>query len=126
MSAEKPSIRRREFLSHGAAAISLLSILGQWPTEAFGQALPTKPLDPALPLAQALGYTHEATKVDTTKYPKRQGSEGAKQFCDNCALYTQGGVKLAGQEGEWGKCTMFADGLVNAKGWCNSWVLKPA
>ena len=126
MGADKLSIKRRQFLTRGAAAISLLSIIGGRPTEAFGQALPTKPLDPAMPLAQALGYAHDATKVDTTKYPKRQGPEGAKQFCSNCALYTQGGIKLAGQEGEWGKCSLFADGLVNAKGWCNSWVLKPA
>lgn len=126
MSKNKSSLRRRDFLTRGAAAITLLPILAHSPNEALGQALPTKPLDLSLPLAQTLGYIHDAAKVDTTKFPKRSGPEGQKQFCYNCSLFQHGGTKVAGQEGEWGKCVLFADGLVNSNGWCNSWVPKPA
>lgn len=38
------------------------------------------------PVATALGYRHDATKVDTAKFPKRAGAEGEKQFCYNCSL----------------------------------------
>ena len=76
-------------------------------------------LDENDPQAKALGYVHDATKVDVKNFPKRAGEEGAKQFCDNCQLYT-------GVEGEeWGPCAIFhPDLVVNAKGWCNSWVAK--
>jgi len=67
------------------------------------------------PTAIALGYKHDATAVDTTKFPKRAGDEGAKQFCDNCSLYVD--------EGDgWGQCSIFPGKLVAGKGWCNAWV----
>lgn len=70
------------------------------------------------PTADALGYHHDATQVDTTKYPRRAGAEGATQFCHNCSLYQ-------GQEGdEWGGCSLFPGKSVNANGWCNGWVAK--
>ena len=68
------------------------------------------------PSAKALGYKHDATAVDTAKYPRRAGPEGAKQFCDNCKLYS------AGSEEGWGGCSIFPGKEVNAKGWCNAWV----
>jgi hypothetical protein len=67
------------------------------------------------PTATALGYKHDAGAVDTAKWAKRAGDAGAKQFCDNCALY--------GDMGEdWGSCSIFQGRLVAAKGWCNAWV----
>jgi hypothetical protein len=66
--------------------------------------------------AKGLGYLHDATKVDTTKYPRRAGEAGSKQFCSNCQLYQ------AGSEDGWGGCAIFPGKQVNAKGWCNAWV----
>ena len=68
------------------------------------------------PTAKAMGYLHDATQVDVTKYPRRAGEAGSKQFCSNCQLYK------AGSEDGWGTCAIFPGKLVNAKGWCNAWV----
>lgn len=67
--------------------------------------------------AVALGYKHDATAIDTAKWPKRAGEEGAKQFCNNCALYQD-------QGDGWGSCSIFGGRLVNGNGWCNAWVGK--
>jgi len=118
---------RRSFCRKSLAIISALPVLhALTPVAGEAQGLPTKPLDPEGPQAKALGYIHDATKVDTAKWPKRAGAEGAKQLCSNCLFYQQGGLKAEGAEGEWGKCAIFADGLVAGNGWCNSWALKPA
>ena len=66
------------------------------------------------PTAKALGYLHDATAVDTQKYPNRATPEGQKQFCHNCKLYE------AGADG-WGGCSIFPGKLVNAEGWCSAW-----
>jgi len=70
------------------------------------------------PLAQAMGYVVDAGAVDTAKFPKRAGEEGAKQFCNNCALF-------AGEvDDETAPCSIFQNRLVRGAGWCNAWVLK--
>jgi hypothetical protein len=70
------------------------------------------------PLAQAMGYVIDATKVDTAKFPKRAGDAGAKQFCNNCALY-------AGEaDAETAPCSIFQNRPVRGAGWCNAWVAK--
>ena len=46
------------------------------------------------PTAIGLGYKHDATTVDTAKFSKRAGDEGAKQFCSNCSLYADQGDGL--------------------------------
>jgi hypothetical protein len=91
-------------------------------SEAKAQATTALPVDH--PMATALGYYEDATKVDTTKWPKRAGEEGAKQFCYNCQLTTEKGLKVEGREEDFVRCAIFPDGLVTANGWCNSWVLK--
>lgn len=78
-----------------------------------------KPTDPT---AQALGYYEEASKVDTKKWPKRAGAEGAKQFCYNCLFYQ---VKGEPKKTKAGPCTIFGGKGVAAMGWCNSWALNP-
>jgi len=66
------------------------------------------------PTAVQLGYVHDSTQVDASKYPQHT----AEQFCHNCQLYT-------GQTGEeWGPCAIFGGKLVNANGWCSAWVPK--
>jgi hypothetical protein len=70
------------------------------------------------PLAQAMGYVADAGTVDTAKFPKRAGEEGAKQYCYNCALY-------AGEaDAETAPCSIFQNRLVRGAGWCNAWVPK--
>jgi hypothetical protein len=64
--------------------------------------------------AKALGYSHDATKVDKAKQPKY----AAGQSCSNCQLF-QGKPTDA-----WAACPLFAGKQVNAKGWCNAWVKK--
>lgn len=70
------------------------------------------------PLAKAMGYVKDASTVDTAKYPKRAGEEGAKQFCHNCQLF-------AGEaDAELAPCSIFQNRLVQGEGWCNAWVAK--
>jgi hypothetical protein len=70
------------------------------------------------PLAQAMGYKADASTVDTAKFPKRAGEEGAKQFCNNCALYA------GSADDEVAPCSIFQNRLVKGAGWCNAWVAK--
>jgi hypothetical protein len=66
-------------------------------------------------LAVAMGYVHDASKLDPNKVP--QFKPGSK--CVNC-------VQLTGKEGdEWRPCNLFPGKLVNANGWCKVWVIKP-
>ena len=122
-------IDRRTFLRRSLAAATALPILSVIASETgsnLAHADPTQPLDPSFPQAVSFGYAHDATTVDTTKFPKRAGAEGAKQFCHSCQLLQKGGMKVEGKEGTWGVCTLFPQGLVNENGWCNMWVPKPA
>ncbi len=70
------------------------------------------------PLAQAMGYKLDASTVDTAKFPKRAGEEGAKQFCHNCALYA------GTADDPVAPCSIFQNRPVRAEGWCNAWVAK--
>ena len=74
------------------------------------------------PQAAALGYKADASKVDTAKWAKRAGPDGAKQFCSNCLLFNGGKETTEAQ----GPCTLFPGKAVAAKGWCNSWAKNPA
>ncbi len=76
------------------------------------------------PTAKALGYQHDASKVDTAKFPNRASAEGKSHFCSNCS-FAQGQAKeVAGQEGKWVGCQLFPGKLVNEQGWCNTWMPK--
>ena len=104
---------RRRFIKLGAvtvAAVPLTSLaVGKI---AWAQDLPH--LEESDPQAQALGYKHDATLVDKTKYTKY--AEG--QHCALCQLYS-------GKEGEeWGPCAIFPGKAVSAKGWCSAFVAK--
>ena len=67
------------------------------------------------PLAQALGYVHEAANVDKIKYPRYE----AGQMCSNCAQF------LGGDDQELGGCSIFPGRLVERTGWCSVYVPKP-
>lgn len=100
------AINRREF-TRRCAALAAASAL---PAVAQAEDLPK--VDENGPQAQALGYRHDASTVDTAKY----ANFAAGNLCSNCQLY-QGGA-------EWGKCGIFPGQVVNANGWCSAWVKK--
>lgn len=102
------TFNRREFIAITLAVLSTTKLFAE-----------DKPVSESDPLAQALGFKTDAKKVDTKKFPKRKGAEGAKQFCSTCSFFTKTDDKT-------GKCTIFAaqGGIVPAGGWCNSWVSK--
>ncbi|MCU0967354.1 MAG: high-potential iron-sulfur protein [Rubrivivax sp.] len=97
---------RRTFILHAAVAGSALGA-GQ----AFAQA---QRIDEKDPQAVALGYVHDTTKADKTKYPKHSND----QKCNNCALY-QGKPTDA-----WAGCPLFGTKLVAGPGWCSAWAKK--
>src|SRR5689334_16032121 len=81
-------------------------------TAVSGAELPK--LDEKDAQAQALGYRHDATKVDRKKFATYQ----AGQACANCQQFQ-------GKAGaDWAPCTIFQGKDVNAKGWCSAWVKK--
>ncbi len=115
---------RRGFLKKVLVGAAVFPILNNIVAEEAAAQAAAKPLDENDPMAKAMGYYADATKVDKAKWVKKAGPDGDKQFCKNCVLYLNGGQKIAGQQGEWGKCGIFANGLVAANGWCNSYALK--
>jgi hypothetical protein len=67
------------------------------------------------PQALALGYRHDATTVDTAKYPT---ADPAAKICGNCQLFQPAG------ESAWGGCPLFAGKAVNVHGWCTAWAKR--
>ncbi len=114
---ENGKLSRRRFLGTALAAAALVPVAGRGliATAHAGELAKVTEDDPT---AVALGYVHDATKVDTAKFPKRAGDAGASQFCHNCSLYQ------AAEGEEWGKCSIFPGKLVKGAGWCNAWVAK--
>jgi hypothetical protein len=108
---------RRDFCKKSLMILSALSLSAVNPKEVFAQADPTTAVDGAKnPMVAAVGYVADGTKSDKRK--------DASQNCKGCALYQKGGLTVAGQTGEYGKCALFMDGLVAANGWCQSWAPK--
>lgn len=80
--------------------------------DAGGDGLPRVSLDD--PQAKALGYVHDATSVDQSKYARYQSG----QACHNCALFQSKG------DDEWARCSIFPGKLVNSAGWCSAYAPK--
>ncbi len=92
----------------------LMTVAAGGATLAAAPARAQVKLDEKDPQAVALGYLHDATKVDAKKQPKY----AAGQVCSNCALY-------AGKPADaWAACPLFAGKQVAGKGWCNAWAKK--
>jgi hypothetical protein len=70
--------------------------------------------DENAPGSTALGYKHDATKVDTKKFP----AYAAGKNCSNCMLY-QGKPT-----DPWANCAALGGKQVAAKGWCMAWAKK--
>lgn len=116
---------RRSFLKNLALGATILPIINTLrPSTAHAQTVPNVPLSESDPLATSMGYVADHKKVDKVKYPKKAAADGDKQLCKSCVLYLEGGKKIDGNAGEWGRCGLFQNGLVNANGWCNSFVAK--
>lgn len=116
---------RRDFVKGaGLAILSTPIVLAATRGVALAEDLP--PVDEATdPMAKALGYHADGAKVDPATFPERKLPDGANRFCSNCILNTQGGIKIAGKDGEFAKCSLFQGKVVSAKGWCKSWAQKP-
>jgi hypothetical protein len=83
--------------------------------DAAAQASPPH-MDENESLAKAMGYVHDASKVDADRVPQYK----AGSTCANC-------VQLQGKDGdEWRPCSLFPGKLVNAQGWCKVWQPRPA
>jgi len=102
---------RRDFLGVvlGAASASAMATA----MRANAQAKAPE-LEESDPVATALGYKKDGTKVDKAKFPKY----AAGQACTNCQLY-QGKPTDASAP-----CPTFAMKIVQGKGWCNAWVKR--
>jgi High potential iron-sulfur protein len=103
------SIDRRGF-GRICAGLAAVAVTG---TGRLAQAADLPHVDEAGPQAQALGYVHDASKVDKVKFP----GYVAGSICGGCQLY-QGGTA------EWGPCALFAGSAVNTKGWCSAFAKK--
>lgn len=114
---DEKNISRRRFIGAALAAAALAPVAGRGILNvAHAGELPQVSEDD--PTAKALGYVHDASSVDVSKFPKRAGDAGASQFCHSCNLYQ------AAEGAEWGKCSIFPGKLVKGEGWCNAWVAK--
>lgn len=121
----KKVLSRRSFLKNSVIAVGSVSVLSKILDNHEAYAQSVAPVDESNPTALALGFKHDASQVDEAKFPKRATEQGKKSSCNSCMFYSQGGQKVEGKDGDYGKCTLFPTGLVNSKGWCNSWTLKP-
>jgi len=111
---KEKKLDRRNFLKLGITTGGGVLALSAIPVQLLAQDAVSE----SEPLAQAMGYVTDASKVDTTKFPKRAGEAGANQFCHNCALY-------AGEpDSASAPCSIFQNRLVQGNGWCNAWVAK--
>ena len=107
------TMTRRVFMGTAAAAIPVAAIFTS--PSAGAQAKEMPKLDPNDPVAKALMYTHDASKIDPAKAPNHK----AGQTCSNC-------VQLQAGTGDWRGCNAFPGKLVSVKGWCSAWAPKPA
>lgn len=99
---------RRQFIAATLPAVAL-TLTGARVAQAQAARLDEKD-----PQAVAIGYLHDASKVDAKKYTQW----AAGRNCANCQLYQ------AKPTDPWGPCGVVGGKQVNAKGWCVAWVKK--
>ena len=103
---------RRHFLGKIAVSAALPAF---WCGQAFAQTPPAGKLEETDPMATAIGYKKDTTKVVASKYPTHK----ADQKCNNCGLYQ-------GKPGDAnGACLAVGGKLVAVAGWCSVWAKKP-
>ena len=96
---------RRVFMLKVVASSAALATAGSL------QAAPKK-VEETEPKAASLGYKHDSATVDTKKFPKH----AAGQKCNGCMAW------LGKPSDAWAECDLMVDRLVNANGWCSSFV----
>lgn len=105
-------ISRRTILKTGLVAGALIPALGLITSGA--EAADLVPLEATDPMAKALNYNADTSKVDDKANPTHK----AEQRCDNC-------MQFKGKAGDAkGGCNIFAGKSVAGAGWCKSWVKK--
>ena len=106
--------QRRDFLKHGSLAVISLAMLARTlPSSA--QAKPLPHLAENDPQAAALGYRHDAKKVDKKKFANWQ----AGKDCDDCIQFVPGPTSEAA-----GSCKVVA-GSISPHGYCLAFTPKP-
>lgn len=107
---------RRHFLVKLAVTLGSPAVLAG---RAHAQTPPPPPppvkLEITDPVAVALGFNPDTTKVDAQKYPLHT----VEQKCAGCALYQE----KPGEESA--PCTIFQGKLTPSNGWCSAWAKKP-
>ncbi|MFP4614950.1 MAG: high-potential iron-sulfur protein [Thiohalorhabdus sp.] len=101
-------LSRRHFLRNAVLTVAALPATAALVNR---QAWAADRVDPEGSQAKSLHYKHDVEDVDHEKY-----EEG--QLCKNCQFYQ------AGEDDEWGPCTIFGGDEVNANGWCTSYAPK--
>jgi hypothetical protein len=109
----KSILSRRSLVKAGLLAGVGVPLLGLPTHEVHAASL--TPLDPSDPLAKAMGFTTDATKVNAAANPTYKPT----QKCGNCAQF-QGKAGDASAP-----CTIFAGHTVPQGGWCKVWAQKP-
>lgn len=104
---------RRQILKTGAMGIAAIPLALITRRDARAQTLDLPTLTADDPQAQALGYVADASSVDASV----QTTFVAGSKCSNCMLFTGGDAAM-------GPCSIFPGKLVNADGWCRTWVKK--
>jgi hypothetical protein len=105
-------ISRRAVIKGGLMAGALVPAMGLIGNTAGAAAL--TPLDPNDPMAKAVKYAPDGSKVNASANPTYKPT----QKCSNCAQYQgKAGDASAG-------CNIFPGHSVPAGGWCNVWVQK--
>ena len=104
---------RRAFFKRSLGVVASVSV-AQLVTHRVAFAADLPHVDENGAQASGLGYKHDATQTDKTKYPRYQ----AGMLCTGCVLY-QGAP-----DAEWGGCAIFAGQDVAAKGWCSAYAPK--
>ena len=110
---KKPTeVNRRDFVKITTGALASIPVLAI--TNSTAQDLPVITEDDAT--AIALAYSADSTTVDAEKF----ANHSAEQLCSNCILY------IGDPAAEYGPCGLFPGKSVATKGWCSTWVAKPA
>ena len=112
MKRRRLDVQRRQLLKFGSIALASAAI-GTRPGTSMGQGAQPR-VDEKDPQAQALGYKHDAGKVDKAKFAKYKAGE----TCADCTLFQ------SKPRDAWGPCQIFPGKQVNAKGWCSAYVKK--
>jgi hypothetical protein len=102
---------RRQMLRLAGASIACASTLRFSPLFAGQEALPH--LTDANPAAASLGYTEDASTVDTSKFPKHKTGER----CAGCKYF-----QAAGSGAQYGPCQLYPGNAVNVNGWCTGYL----